>query len=291
MNCSEKDKEFLLKQYSSYQLDPSYSVEQICHVLSNYLEPNTLRVIWVLTKSRIGSLSDLHDILQREKLVVRIDGFQDNDELSIKRLYNIIMTTKSYYLYDTLNYEKVYVSLVKLTNNDNVYNFIRNWSKTYIYFEKLEIPYNVYNDLKLTIKQPRYTLYRGLNFTKKDLQSFFNKDVKYNVTYKEEGEEYNMNKIHLDKFTSWSSDMDVAASFARRINRNIKNSKKTYMVILATIVTSEVVLADLHDYDPVYRQNEVILRPGSYNVLVYFADKKTNKFTENAKVFDTMAEI
>lgn len=278
-DCKYKDLLYIKNNYNKFFKKEENDIEKMCFILSNYLEPNTVRIIHVIHNTRLRDKKGLKELFEKNNFVVRCDGFEDDSDALFDYLYDIIINSKPRYLEYELNKKGVFISLKKI-GSDLIYDFIRRWSINYIYFDELAVSAGLYAELKTTITEDKYTCYRGMSFSKKNLIKFFDKTT--NVKGK--------TKVHFDKFSSWTTDVATARLFACRPPKN-EEKTKAYQVILKTIVMKNDVLASLDKYDPNYDQKELVLHPGTYEVILYVYDAINKQFINSTAFWDTYASI
>lgn len=281
--CEEKGVIYLRKKYDNYFPKEMDDLENMCRILSEYLEPNTVRVMTILENTYFSDIGVLKKTLKENNFVVRCEEDLNSDQ-AIKRLYDILIDTNKSYLMEELFDRDVFVSLKKI-GDDRVYEFIEKWSENYMYFNKLSISASMYNVLKTTVKKSEYICYRGLNFDRNNLRSFWD-NVK---NIKKDGSAL----INFGNFTSWTTDSKIATMFMQRENMrgDRKKNDKQYQLILKNTVNRKHVLADLEKFDPKYDQKELILHPGTYDVKVYVYDRETKKLMSDTKIWDRSVDI
>jgi len=130
-------------------------------------------------------------------------------------------------------------------------------------------------ELNKSVLKKEYTVYRTVYF---DNQSKFSKILMDSFEY---GKLYNKNdyiKLKLDKYTSWTTSLNIAKDFIK------EHSAYTFHIIFKMKVESKDIksylLADITNYSKMfnyelqYKEDEVILYPGTYKIQIHSLYKK-----------------
>lgn len=261
LNCTNLELGKVQSNCEIYGLPTNGTKEELCNLLSRYLRPNSIKIENLIEKEiwLIENTDDVDNFVKKHGLIIRLKGdIKENSKESYKEFLKL----------KTYNFKKyginVFISFRKKENFDIIYNFINEWTHKFNYVDKTEILPDVAKELQKTVKKKIYTLYRGLNFNKKDLGKFYD-SLKIHKDYKHK----DIASITFNKLSSWTTDSKIAQHFITRhspSNREKKTSSD-YQVILGMKTTDYCIFADLED-DPLFNLNEVIVYPGNYEVVL-----------------------
>jgi hypothetical protein len=204
--------------------------------------------------------NDLYDIF---KQVLKLNNNEMMDYLLITKQINKI---------DMIDYA------AEIDDDETIRLFLRNdyyagksdaikfkgeWQLNQNFISRQVIPFSLLLELKTFVNPSDYTLYRGFSFDKQYIELFFDKSVK---NIKKDYQLQDSLNLHLNYYSSWSTDYNVAYKFSQ---------DNSYNLVVCTFPKHESIITDINNIPTTTfeKEKEVILQQGDYTCKIVYIGK------------------